>query len=264
MAQSSEIVDKLAKAPTRVKVALLAAVLGVLGGLYYYLFYSDLSAEEESLRASKARAVEEQRNLRKRLTRYQELLRQKHELEESLKKNAVKLPASSELPAFFQHLQIQAGTANTQLVNWTRDKELPIDTYVKVPVKMEVRGDFYQLIHYFKLLFETPRIITVEGLFIGDAKKEGDRRVLTARFTASTFRQSDRPPQPAGAPTSGATPAPGGTKPGTAPAPGTPAPGGKPGTAPAPAPAKPGAPAPAPAKPGAPAPAPTTPPTGTK
>src|SRR5215208_3562041 len=103
---SSELIDKLAKAPPRTKALVFAGVILVLGGMYYYLFYSDLAAQKASLQSGNARLASEEKKLRQRLTEYQALLRQKYELEESLKANSVKLPQASELPAFFQHLQV--------------------------------------------------------------------------------------------------------------------------------------------------------------
>jgi type IV pilus assembly protein PilO len=197
---ASDSVEKLARLPLGAKLAILVAVLGALGLIYYNLAYSDLVDERSGLVATKKRQVDELARLEKRKAEYQELLRQKADVEERLMKNAIKLPESSELPAFFQHLETQASTANIRILTRNLEKEQPVETYIKVPVRMEVAGDFYQLNNYFKLLSETARIITIENLFIGDARRDGDRIVLTAKFTASTFRQADRPPAQPGAP----------------------------------------------------------------
>jgi Tfp pilus assembly protein PilO len=196
---SQSLGDRLARASTSTKIAILVLVLGALGLLYYNFFYSDLVDEEESLVAVKKRQIEDERRLLKRKAEYQELLRQKADVEDRLRRNQIKLPESSELPAFFQHLETQAATANVRILLRTLEKEVPVETYVKVPVRMEVAGDFYQINNYFKLLNETARIITIENLFIGDRRRDRDRVILTAKFTASTFRQANKPGQP-GAP----------------------------------------------------------------
>src|SRR5262249_28647754 len=152
-----------------------------LGALYYFVgvpglvdSYSDLSAQHDTLLAQQKKLSDDERKLKKRLTDYNTLLQQKADAEDRVKKNAVKLPSAAELPAFYEHLETQASTAGVHLQNRTFDKETPVETYMKVPVKMEVRGDFNHLVQYFALLNETPRIITVEGLTIGDGKIEGD------------------------------------------------------------------------------------------
>jgi Tfp pilus assembly protein PilO len=223
---ASESVERLAKLSTGAKAALLLVILGVVGGLYYNFFYSDLVEEEDSLVAIKKRQIEDERRLLKRKAEYQELLRQKADAEDRLRRNAIKLPDSSELPAFFQHLETQAATANVRILIRNLEKEMPIETYFKVPVHMEVSGDFYQINNYFKLPNETARIITIENLFIGEPRRQGERVSLTAKFTASTFRAAT-PAQPASP-----APAPG---PGPAPGPASNAPAPTPNPAPQPA-----------------------------
>lgn len=221
----SEIVQRLQRASTGAKLIMVLVAAIILGGVYYFLVYSDLDADYTSKTALRQRLIEQEQQLVKRQTEYRDLLQQKKDVEERLQKNAIKLPESSELPAFFQHLETQAATANVRIVSRALDKELPVENYVKVPVKLEVQGDFYQINNYFKLLSETTRIITIENLSIGTPQRDPSGHVtLTAKFTASTFRQSDRTTAAAAAAAASATAT---AKPGApaapAPAPATPA-----------------------------------------
>jgi len=184
--------DQLAKQSLPVKIIILVVVFAVLGGVYYYLFYDDLSTEKSGLEATRAKLVRQEQDLQKRKNDYQVLLQQKKEVEGRLQQNAIKLPESAELPAFYQHLETQAAAANVSVV-YTKEKEVPVESYMKVPVKVEATGDFYQLNKFFKLLGDTPRIISVEDLTIADPKRDGERIVLVAKFTAATFRQADKP-----------------------------------------------------------------------
>jgi Tfp pilus assembly protein PilO len=196
---ASESMEKLARLALPAKAAILVVTIGLLGLVYYQLAYSDLVDERDGLLAVRSRQVEDEKRLNRRKAEYQELLRQKADVDERLRRNSIKLPESSELPAFFQHLETQASTANVRIVTRVIDKEVPVETYMKVPVRMEIQGDFYQLNNYFKLLSQTERIITIENLFIGDPRRSAERVTLTGKFTASTFRQADRAPskQPA-------------------------------------------------------------------
>jgi type IV pilus assembly protein PilO len=216
MAKSNELVEKFSRAPLGTKIGVFAALAVLLGVGYWYLFYSDL---EEQLRVGKAQAKKlstDATKLKERQKQYRDLVDKKKDIEVAVTRNQVALPASSELPAFFVSLQSQAVAANVQVTTWDRGDESPVETYVKVPVKLTVRGDFYQIVEYFKLLYETRRIITVQDLNISSPTREGDKVVLTASFTASTFRQADAPPkkaEPAAAPADGAAPPEGDAKP---------------------------------------------------
>jgi len=185
-------IDRVTGQSLPVKIAILLVVIAGLGGAYYYLFYDDMASDKTKLEAQKQKLIKQEQDLQKRKSDYQVLLQQKKDVEGRLQSNAVKLPESSELPAFYQHLETQAAAANVAINHSSTDKEIPVETYVKVPVKVEVQGDFYQLNKFFKLLADTPRIISVENLSIGEPKRDGDRVVLTAKFVAATFRQADK------------------------------------------------------------------------
>jgi hypothetical protein len=59
-----------------------------------------------------------------------------------------------------------------------------------VPVAMQIQGTFHQILHYFKLIHETERVITIEDLSLGKPQVGDDQLLLSASFTAATFRQT--------------------------------------------------------------------------
>lgn len=191
---SSEWINQLARKSPAYKAGILAAVLAVLGLLYYQFRYSPLKDEETSAQHQLESLQKTNKKLKKDKRKWEKLILAKDRLDEKLKKNKISLPASSELPAFFLHLQKQAAAAGVTLKNWKRLKEKPVENYVKVPVQIEVAGTFYQINHYFYLLHETERIITIEDFAITEPRMEGGELRLTAKFLANTFRQADRPP----------------------------------------------------------------------
>jgi type IV pilus assembly protein PilO len=200
-AGSGDFVERFGRQSGLVKLATFLLVGAVLGGAYWYLFYDDMVIERDAALASKKKLVDEERSLLDRKTKYAALLERKKKALDDIAKNSVKLPETSELPAFFAHLETQASTANVKLLSRSLEKEVLVETYVKVPVKMSIEGDFYQINQYFKLLYETPRPISIDTLNIKVKAREADRTILGADFVASTFRQADQAPAPApGAP----------------------------------------------------------------
>ena len=239
-----DYMGELAAKPLNFKLAVLGAVLAALGLLYWQLFYSGLSEDLDAAKNRNRSLRQKSDKLAKDKGEWDRLVLQKKELDTELTKNQVSLPSSAELPSFFYHLQKQAAGAGVKLDQWNRLKETPVESYVKVPVAMEVTGSFHQINNYFKLLYETDRIITVENLELSYLGSKDDEIQLKAKFQASTFRLPDQPPQtdlpdapaPARAPSPGGQPAtpPAGGQPATPPAGDQPATTPAPGAAPAP------------------------------
>jgi type IV pilus assembly protein PilO len=193
---ANDFVAQLAKKPPQVKLAILAAVLAAFGLIYWQFFYSALSDKLVQLQAQRTQLQNDNKRLKEDLDKWNDLTLEKDRLDAKLGKNAVSLPASSELPAFFAHLQKQAAAAGVTIKSWKREGETPVEAYVRVPVAIEVRGTFYQINKYFHLLFQTERIISVENLTLGTPVGRGDDIQVSARFIAATYRQADAPPQP--------------------------------------------------------------------
>lgn len=213
----TDYIAELARKPPGFKLALLGGIIAVLGLFYWQFMFSGLSDDLDSAKARNRSLRQKSDKLSKDKAEWDRLVLQKKELDAELTKNQVSLPSSSELPSFFYHLQKQAAGAGVKLDNWSRGKESPVESYIKVPVAMEVTGTFYQINNYFKLLYETDRIITIEDLKLTYLGSKDEEIKLKANFTASTFRLPDKPPQGDTAPPAGkpgaAKPAAAGAKP---------------------------------------------------
>jgi type IV pilus assembly protein PilO len=172
----------------------LGIIMAVLGFIYWQFMYSSLVDERTTLRTQRNNLIKKVDALKEREEKYRKMVQQKEELDRTLRTNALSLPSSAELPAFFLSIQKQAAAAGVTLSKWDLLKDVPVETYVKVPVAVEVRGTFYQINNYFKLLYELDRIITVEQLKLGDVTLNNDEVVLTAKFRAATFRQKEAAP----------------------------------------------------------------------
>lgn len=69
-------------------------------------------------------------------------------------------------------------------------------TFIRVPFEIELRGTFYQLVHYFWMLYQnaqTGRIITIENLSLTNPASGPDGMLITAKFVAVGFREAAPP-----------------------------------------------------------------------
>jgi type IV pilus assembly protein PilO len=248
MASSGVMVD-FARLPTEKKVALFAVIGLLLGLLYWKFFYSSLSDDLSQVESIHERNVAESKRLAADLDKKPELEARRAKLLEETTKQQAALPSEAEVPAFFETLERKVSDSGVEINKWNKKNEEPVESFVKVPVEVEISGTFMQIKRFFASLVQSDvrpapgtvensgeeheRIVSIEHLAISNPTVKNREIVLTAKFLAVTYRQEDKPV---------GTTAPG--KPGAAPAKAAPA--TAPGTPASSAPPLPTAPAPLP------------------
>jgi Tfp pilus assembly protein PilO len=224
-----------ARMPPRKKVLVFVVIGGLLGALYWQFVYkglvSDLQAAENESKSKTALNKKLEANIKE----FEELKPKMARLKRIIDENQKALPTEAELPAFFETLNRKVLESGVEVVRSRQGREEPIETFVKVPIDYEIQGTYTQIKKFFASLVpkrkrpgeqpepppggEQPvedqeRIVSIENLVLTGPVVRNREIRLTARFTASTYRQEEKK-EPA--------------------KPGAPAPGGKAPAAPAPA-----------------------------
>ena len=216
--------DDFARKPTRFKVTVFAVIGVVLGLLYYQFLFKKHRAARDEARADNQSLVGQNQKLDGDAKAYQKLLARSDELNRQIEENQKALPTESELPAFFDTLGRKVGEAGLEVKRWDYLKETPIESFVKVPIEIEITGTYYQIKRFFASLvqvtvppnaaegsppIERERIVTVENLALFEPRVRNRELVMTAKFVAATFRQdAAATPKPAAKPAAKPAPAP--------------------------------------------------------
>lgn len=223
---ASPIMDELGQLPTSRKVLLFVVAGLLLGALYHRFIYTSLAE-----RTAEAQAVYEGSRRThatgvRSLERYEALRPEMDALRSQLERDQAALPTEAEVPAFFETLEHKVKESGVEITKWTKRTEEPIESFVKVPVEIEITGTFMQIKRFFASLVEKhghqererleregperERIVSIESLVISQPQVRNREIVLSAKLVAVTFRQEAK----------GAAP----DKPGAAPAPSVPPP----------------------------------------
>jgi len=198
-----ELAAKLLKLKTPGKIAVTLAAIGVLGLLFYQLVYSDLSDEIGRARGQKTELESERASYVKRKAEYTAYRLELKQLLDEQRDLLKALPKKAEIPSFISNVQEQAELSGLELLHIDIDPETPQELYVKIPVKMEIRGTYHQIAKFFKNTSELRRIVNVENLSLtpernGPADPFGGPSRLRAKFVAATFRFKESPADGAG------------------------------------------------------------------
>jgi Tfp pilus assembly protein PilO len=247
------VMADFARMPTQRKVMVFVVIGAVLGLLYWKFVYKSLADDLEAAQVEHDSKVQTNQKLAADIPKFQELLVHVTKLKDLIEKNQTALPSEAELPAFIETLQHKVTESGVETRKWTYRTPEPVETFVKVPFEVEVSGTFMQIKRFFASLVqrdvrlaqgsedraneEHDRIVSIENLSLSTPTVKNRDIILTAKFTAVTFRQEDRPEPAAGqavAPSGAPRPPP----PNAPPAPSAPLPsqGAAPGASPPPLP----------------------------
>ena len=221
---ASGVVADFARMPTQRKV-MVFVVIGALVGLVYWKFaYKALDEGLDVAQTEHDNKVSTNRRLAQDIPKYEELRTHMTRLRELIEKNQTALPTGPELPAFFETLQHKVAESGVEIRKWTNRTEEPVESFVKVPVEIEIAGTFIQIKRFFASLVqrdvrpapnpderaveEPERIVSIENLALSNPTVHNREIQLIAKFTAVTFRQEDKPLGAAPAPGAPAAPRP--------------------------------------------------------
>ena len=189
------------------KVLVFVVIGLVLGLLYWRFVFKNLKEKVERTEAEHAGLVQQNKTLEADIPKYAVLRQQMTELQKTIEENQKALPTEAEVPHFFETLERKMTESGVEIVKWNKKGEENVESFVKVPVDIELVGTFTQLKRFFASLVvqktpsvdepqptgveERERIVSIENLQLINPVVRNREIVLTAKFIAVTFRQDD-------------------------------------------------------------------------
>jgi type IV pilus assembly protein PilO len=194
-----ELLGKLLGLKTSGKIAVTVVAIGVLGGLFYQVLYSDVSEDIGRAEAQRNDLETERTQYDKRKREYLAYRSELRLLQEEQRELLRALPKKAEIPSFISNVQEQAELSGLEVLHIDIDPESPQDLYVKIPVKMEIRGTYHQIAKFFKNTSELRRIVNVENLSLTPERNLVAEQLnaptrMRAKFVAATFRFKEAAP----------------------------------------------------------------------
>ncbi len=192
----NDALQKVLRLKTPVKMAATAGVMLVLAVLYYVLVYMDLQDQLKSAQVRTTSLTDEKATYEKRKKEYLAYRNELTQLQQEQRELLKALPKKAEIPTFLSSIQEQAELAGLEVISLTIEAESAAELYVRIPVRIEIRGTFHTITKFFKNVAELSRIVNVEDLSLtGDKERggvdDGSPR-MRAKFYAVTFRYLDR------------------------------------------------------------------------
>ncbi|MDB4955389.1 MAG: hypothetical protein JWO36_2958 [Myxococcales bacterium] len=197
-----------AKLPTQRKVLGFAVAGLLIGALYYQVGFKRLRSDIEDAESEHDQKLQQNKQKQDEIPRFEALKARMTDLTRIINENQKALPTEAELPAFFETLNRKVNEAGVEVNRWKQAAETPIETFMRVPVEIEMTGTFMQIKKFFASLVpkkkkpgeesqagdvvERERIVSIDNLSLTDPRVKNREIVLTAKFTATTYREEDR------------------------------------------------------------------------
>ncbi|MGD0837740.1 MAG: type 4a pilus biogenesis protein PilO [Polyangia bacterium] len=188
----NDFLQKLIRLKAPAKIAITAGVVAAILGIYGTLVYVDVKDQIRGARSRQQELKTEKESYLKRQREYQAYRGELTQLQQEQRDLLKALPKKAEIPTFLSNIQEQAELAGVEIVSLTIDAENPQELYIRIPIRIEVRGTYHAITKFFKNLSELPRIVNVENLsLVADKAETGASPRLRGKFVAATFRYRD-------------------------------------------------------------------------
>jgi type IV pilus assembly protein PilO len=185
------LLDSILERPKAHKIALLAVVLLLVGGLYYTFLFSPGMDEIAKLDGSVETARNEKTKKQVQAANLPRLQKELVELEAKLKQAVAQLPNKKEMADLLSSISSKAQQSGLEVFLFRPRAENYQEFYAEVPVDITVKGNFQSVISFFDEVGRLHRLINIESIGFKNPTVAGDQVILETSSVATAFRFLD-------------------------------------------------------------------------
>jgi type IV pilus assembly protein PilO len=189
--------EKLNKLPKSYRMAMLPAIVLVVGAVYLYLFYLPASGTLDGIRDQQLQLQRKLSEVRTVAGNEEAVKAEIEALERKLEVALRQLPDSKELPVLLTDITSLGKNAGLDFKAFRPREELRRDFYAEVPIDIEFVGDYHDVAVFFDEVSRLPRIVNIGELDVSIAEESSMNTTLQVKGSATTFRFLDDAPQDA-------------------------------------------------------------------
>ncbi len=185
------ILDDLFDRPPRQKVAIMGGIALAVAVLDWTYLYGPSQRALADLQAEVSQRRTELDGKRSKSDARAALERQLRDLGAELKRAQARLPDQREIANLLDSVAASGRQAGLEITLFRQKPEVPHDFYAEVPVEMQMRGTYQDVALFLDRVKRLDRIVNVANIQLSKPRLEGERMLLDAACTATTFRFLD-------------------------------------------------------------------------
>ena len=188
------------KLPLAGQLGVSAAIAVLIGGLFWYFYWSPATDERDEKSARLETLNKEIRALEVTAAKLGEFQREVALLEKKLETLKSILPPAKETPALMRQVQALAAQSNLTINNFTPGATVNKDFYQEWPITMGMAGNYHNLALFFDKVSRLPRLVNVSGIKISSMPTQTPSQTISVGSVATTFVYIETPPGAAARP----------------------------------------------------------------
>jgi type IV pilus assembly protein PilO len=197
---AAAIMDKIQRIPSRTRVIVFLALVGVLVVLYIWQVHIPKNTEIKRLEGEVAGLQAKIRENDEKIKKLDELKAEVKALHERLKLLTEQLPPGSEVSGLLRQIQNLVNQSGLSLKLWRPDKRRvhPSGLYEEIPIIMELTGGYHNVAMFFDRVSRMTRIVNMLNVRMTGARVvKGGVVDTNISCTAMTFAAVEKKPDAA-------------------------------------------------------------------
>ncbi len=179
------IFEKISRLTKVQRILICVGTFLLLIGGFVYLSYMPKFKEIDGLNVKQRKLEEELQSAKanaKQLPRYKQEMMEA-ETEFKLAMNA--LPEQKEIPSLLENISKSGQDSNLEFLLFNPNPDKKIDFYAELPVSIQVKGGYHNLVQFFDRVARLSRIVNVKDIIIESTDRPNDLKI---QCTAVTYR----------------------------------------------------------------------------
>jgi type IV pilus assembly protein PilO len=185
------VLDDILERPTGQKVGALVGIILAVVVLDWQYWYGPNQGDLADISAQVAEKRADLDMRRSKTNARGEFERELRDLNAELKRAEARLPDQREIADLLSSVAASGRASGLEIVLFRQKPEVYHDFYAGVPVEMQMRGTYHDVALFLDRVKRLDRIVNIADINMKKPRLEGDRMVLDAACTATTFRFLD-------------------------------------------------------------------------
>jgi type IV pilus assembly protein PilO len=189
-----KLIERIAKAPLGLKLAVVTGAVILITALNFLVVGVPYGRSIKDMETRKTRAEGELKKLNAEFIEKQSIAndlnrfrRERELLEQRLAEALSELPEQKNIDELLQSFQDRAQKSGLEIVTIEPKDQVMAGFYAKIPIVMQVDGNYHEIATFFDALGRLRRIVNVSDIVLDRPRTVNGKVLLASKFTATTF-----------------------------------------------------------------------------